>query len=219
MKKIFLFLFLLSTCVIYAQEAGKILYSEDVCSTSLENETQDISFRLDDGLLSIKGRIIANCCGAHFLAYEVYEDSIFLSRTDDGELCDCYCLYDIDIKLENCLSNFYKVKLDDYNNNPGIEVEVGLRQSTSNISIAESIKYYSNPAKKEIIIELLGSDFDSLVLYDIFGKIVKRIDIVNNDKLLIDTENLVRGIYIIHLLKKNEITFLKKNNHPIIFQL
>jgi len=202
-------LFCMISLSLSAQESGEILYSEDLCNAPLKDETQDISFKLENSSLFITGKIIANCCGSHFLKYVIYDDSIFLSRIDKGELCDCYCLFDIDIEIDNCLSDFYKITLADYNGNDGLETEV-YNQSGLNDLTGKDIKYYPNPAEKQIIIELSNYEFEQFILYDTFGNIVKKIEKINSDTLVIDTRNITSGMYIFCLFKTNEIVLAKK---------
>jgi len=211
-RKILISIFALMNFVslsLSAQESGEILYSEDTCYAPQENETQNLVFTLENGSLLITGKIIANCCGSHFLEYLIYDDSIFLSRIDKGDLCDCYCLFDIDIEIENCLSDFYKIKLSDYRGDDGIETEVH-NQSKLNDFKEKDIKYYPNPTKKQIIIELSNHIFEQFILYDTFGNIIIKIEKIESDKLVIDTENIASGMYIFCLFKTNEIILAKK---------
>ena len=203
-------LFCMGPLSLSAQESGEILYSEDVCNASLENETQNLSFKLEKGSLFITGKIISNCCGSHFLEYVIYNDSIFLSRIDKGELCDCYCLFDIDIEIENCLSDFYKIKLADYSGDDGLETEVYNNQSRLNDLTEKDIKYYFSLTEKQIIIKLSNYKFEQFILYDTFGNIVKKIEKIDSDTLVIDTRNITSGMYIFRLFKANEIILTKK---------
>lgn len=203
-------IFSIFSTVLSAQEYGKLLYSENECNNPSENEVQNISFKLENEILHITGRIIANCCGNHFMAYEIYSDSIFLSRIDEGELCDCYCLYDINIEIRNCPSNSYKIKLGEYSGNDGIDTTITLSQSSLNKLEGDEIKFYPNPTKDQLIIELPNYKFDRFILYDILGKTVKSIDIINDNILFINIEDLLSGMYIFRLLKTNGITLSEK---------
>ena len=221
MKKLILFLCLFCFCTIYAQESVKILYSEGPCiksrgvdlvedeEASFEDDIQSLSFKLENGSLFITGKIIANCCGSHHLEYEIYADSIFLSRVDEGELCRCMCLYDINIEIKDCPADSYKIKLLETGHDEGIETIVHSKTGL-NAFIENDIKCYPNPANKYIMIELSHHKFERIALYDGSGKVVNEIKNVENNILRMNTDSFISGSYFLKLFKADGTSITKK---------
>jgi|GEM_PF-1972205 len=214
MKTLLLIVCLFCFCGIYAQETSKVLYAEGNCSsarsdTEDEEQTTTLSFKLENGSLYISGKIVANCCGEHYLEAEIYADSIFLARVDEGELCKCRCLHDINVEIKNCPSDFYKIKLEEYVND-GIETTVYSDAAGLNNLIGQDVKCYPNPAKDHVIVELSNRKVEKIVLYDSFGKTVKEIQGIATDKLVINTEQLMSGTYLIRFFEADGTAFTKK---------
>jgi hypothetical protein len=122
MKKIVFIMSFIICFSAYSQETDTVLYSNNECVEPIsDSDLQSISIQLKDDTLTITGKITANCCGTHFLKYELFEDLVYLSRLDTGNLCDCYCLHEINIKIGGCTSSFYTIKLDEYSGNDGLD--------------------------------------------------------------------------------------------------
>ncbi|MDR2913636.1 MAG: T9SS type A sorting domain-containing protein [Tannerella sp.] len=209
MKKVYFiafFLFSILTTII-AQEKGTIIYGTDNCIESYTYAEQFLNFNLENNKLQICGKILANCCGTHEHEYEIYEDSIFLNRKDYESLCDCYCLYAIDIILDNCNSEFYKIKLSDYPTNSGLDTIIYKSQinKTETILQNKNIICYPNPAKEYTIIEIpetITAPYD-LILYDNSGKMVRNTNNLKNTKLRLNREALPNGFYFFKITGSN----------------
>ena len=129
MRKIILFFMVFVYLSAYSQVSDTILFSNHRCTEPLDiSDSQSMYLQLENDTLTISGKIISNCCGTHFLKYEIFEDSILLTRIDTGNLCDCYCLQDIVIKIGGCTLSNYNVKLHEYSGNDGIETIVSVNQ-------------------------------------------------------------------------------------------
>jgi hypothetical protein len=206
-KILLLNLFILISCVIKAQETNTILFSDQKCDQSLgEDHSQNISFKLEEDTLIITGKIIANCCGFHLLKYEIYPDSIHLSRIDNGDLCDCNCLHTIDLKIGNLTSLYYKISLSEYSYNDGIETSV-LNQTglKDNLNVGK-LKCYPNPMSERMIIELPYPNLMPyiFIMYDSVGKTVRIINDIRTDIFYIEKNGLSKGLYFykIYALEK-----------------
>ena len=138
MKKAILLICLLCSCIAYAQVSNKVLYAvEGSCVTSTsksapDEEAQHLSFRLQNGSLFITGKITANCCGNHYLMYEIYPDSISLSCIDEDGICKCLCPYNVNTEIKNCPANSYKVSLAGYDGYGG-NIETTVHRAVSTI--------------------------------------------------------------------------------------
>jgi len=146
MKKLVFYIMLLVCYSVYSQEIDTMMYSDVECTEPIGgSETQSVSIQLKNDTLSLSGKIIANCCGTHFLKYEVFEDSVYFTRIDTGNLCDCFCLYDIFIKIGGCTSNFYNIKLLEYSGNDGMDTMVNANHTgINNIKNETKNGHFSN---------------------------------------------------------------------------
>lgn len=74
-----------------------------------EIEKQTLAYSIKNGKLHIEGYMFTNCCGLHVLNSLQDENTIFLSRSDMGLLCDCegFHFVNIDIVLYGESSDKY----------------------------------------------------------------------------------------------------------------
>jgi hypothetical protein len=210
MKKIICCLLFLVSYSAYSQ-IDTILYSSG-CDTS-DFGGQKIFLQLKNDTLTLTGKIIANCCGTHFIKYELFESSIYLTRIDTGELCDCYCLYDIDIKIGNCTSNYYNVKLHELSGNDGLDTLIKASQSGINNIIKEKeTVIFPNPFKESATITFSNPDlkYFTFKMFDSSGRLIKTINDLNTTSFQLFRENLNAGFYYFFLYNSDKIRYSGK---------
>lgn len=121
MKKITLFLFLMWLSLIGVAQVRQDTVKY-VVGSKVSDAKQELSFKLIGDSLSISGLMMLNCCGEHYMTYEVYADSIYLKRYEGGPLCDCNSLREVNFKIGKCTGNHYKIFLTSrYNSTDGEE--------------------------------------------------------------------------------------------------
>ena len=79
------------------------------------------------------------------------------------------------------------------------------------------IRAYPNPTADEFTLEYLGDANGQLLkveIYTIYGSLVKETQVVNNNKLIINTKDLASGIYYYKVMLGN--TTVGKNKIMII---
>lgn len=199
---------LVASFSVQSQEKDTILYSNDSCENPPVGDIyrlQNISFKLANDSLAITGKIVANCCGNHFVIYEIYSDSIYLSRLDEGDLCDCYCLYDINIKLGKCMSDSYKIHLSESSPFTGVDTLVNASQSDIYSIIGKSAKIYPNPFNELTTIDFSNINFDSFTfkMFDCSGVLIKTINNLDSESFQIYREGLSNGFYYFYLYNSN----------------
>lgn len=210
MKKLVFIVMLLVCYSAYAQETDTVLYSSNECSEPIgDSDLQNVSMQLKNDTLTISGKIIANCCGVHFLIYEVFEDSVYFSRLDTGNLCDCYCLQDINIKIGGCTSSFYNIKLYEYSGNDGLDTVIYANQTGIINKIEEKkIKICPNPFNETTTIDFLNPNFDcyTFKMFDCSGRLIKTLNGLNTNSFQLNGDNLHSGIYYFHLFN-SDVTY------------
>ena len=195
-------LFVCST--IYSQKTDTMLYSNDECSNTVnDHNSQNVSFTLKNDTLTIYGRIVANCCGDHCIIYNIVKDSVYLFRLDTGNLCDCYCLQKINLKIGGFTSERYKIHLSGYSVYNGIDTIIYSNQTIScnGNTEAKNIEVYPNPFSKTTIVKFSNPSSDSFTfrIFDCSGKLIKTVNNLGSDCFLIDRENLHNGVYYFRL--------------------
>ena len=80
----------------------------------------------------------------------------------------------------------------------------GLNEKSVKIS---DLKIYPNPANEQITLEFNNPTKEKLtaILYDPYGRVLRKISNIEADKLIIDTRNLTRGLYFVQLLTDRQI--------------
>ncbi len=198
----------------YSQETDIIMYSDIECNDPIgASETQSISIQLNNDTLTLSGRIIANCCGAHFLKYEVLEDSIYFTRIDTGNLCDCYCLHEVSIKIGGCTSNFYNVILFEYSGNDGIDTLINVSHTGINsVNDKEKTEIYPNPFNEFATVIFPNPNLYSFTfrMYNCSGNLIKIIPDINSNSFQIYRGNLKAGIYYFSLYNSYNIYYSGK---------
>ncbi len=209
MKRIVLLtLFILFYAISFSQETDTILYSDTECNESLSNsEMQNISIQFSNDTITVSGDIIANCCGMHFIKYEIINDSISLTRIDTGDMCDCYCLHNININIAGCFLDSYNIHLSEYYGNDGYDTIVNNNPTCVYNINNEEIKIFPNPASNSISIDIEKEYTDLTVeIIDETGRVVySRNDLENP----ISLDNFVTGIYFVRLQIDGNVTTKK----------
>lgn len=214
MKRLLFYSILLVCYSAYSQQTDTIMYSDIECNEPIGgSEKQSISIKLENDTIVLVGKIIANCCGTHLIKYEVFEDSIYFTRIDTGNLCDCYCLHDINIKIGDCTSNFYNVKLIELSGNDGIDTLINAQQTGINIpSIEKKTKISPNPFSESTIISFSNPDFNSYTfkMFNSSGSMIKMIKNISTDSFQLQKENLNSGFYYFYLYSSGKTYYSGK---------
>ncbi|MBN1184884.1 MAG: T9SS type A sorting domain-containing protein [Bacteroidales bacterium] len=207
MKKIILLLYALLCYNAQSQViTDTILYAWEECDTPTGNP-QDINFLLDNDSLWIRGNIITNCCGVHFLIYKIFTDTIILTRLDTGYLCDCKCLFKLDMKIGKCSADSFRVILTEYYGHYAIDTlikknQVGITYFGQNDMVSSCIP---NPFSKNATIHFPNpkSENYSFILFDYTGIKVRIINNITSGKLVIEKGNLEKGLYFYQIVNSN----------------
>lgn len=183
------------------EKIPNIFYSKGPCvkNVGITNSFQsltELDFKLIGDSLEIQGKIEANCCGVHFLSYKIEKDSIYLFRLDSGDLCDCKCPYEINIKIGNCTKDNYTVCLATYKEQDKWEIITAVtKKSFVNLSDINTLHIYPNPSKEYITISE-GNAGDKFEIVNIEGKTFANLSIDNYPYQYSITQ-LPKGIYYI----------------------
>ncbi len=214
MKKLVFYLMMLVCYSAYSQETDTILYSNQECSKPFgDSDTQSVFIQLKNDTITFSGKIIANCCGTHFLKYEVFEDLVYFTRIDTGNLCDCYCFYDIAIKIGGCTSGFYNVKLHEYSGNDGLDTLITANQTGINsINNKKKTKIFPNPFNEYTTITFSNPNLDcfSFKMFDCSGNLIKTINRLNSNSFQLHRDNLNIGFYYFYLSNSDKIYYSGK---------
>lgn len=199
---------------VYSQETDTIMYSDIECNESIgASETQSVSIQLNNDTLTLSGKIIANCCGTHFLEYEVFEGSVYFNRIDTGNLCDCYCLHDIFIRIGGCTSSFYNIKLLEYSGNDGIDTLVNANHTgIDNIKNGKKTEIFPNPFNEVATVTFSNPNLDCFTfkMFDCSGSLIKTIYNLNSNSFQLYREDLNAGFYYFNLYNSDKIYYSGK---------
>lgn len=211
----FVVMLVMSSVTLFSQETGKILYSNGPCIKNNNHEETEkitqavtnLSFILENDSLRVTGIIEANCCGSHHLSYIISNDSLLLYRTDEGELCDCMCGFNIDVKIGKCTSKEYTVCLGKYEVPTEWEISEKVLLSGVIDKLIKEARVYPNPFKNSTQIEFSAEEGETyrFELYNEFGELVKNINNVSNGKITLNRENLLNGVYFYRVLQANGV--------------
>jgi hypothetical protein len=190
------------------------MYSDIECSEPIgSSETQSVTIQSKNDTLTLSGKIIANCCGTHFLKYEVFEGSVYFTRIDTGNLCDCYCLHDIFIKIGGCTSSFYSVKLFEYSGTDGIDTLVNANHTGINtINNEKKTEIFPNPFNESAKVNFSNHNLDCFTfkMFDCSGRLIKTINNLNTNSFQLYKENLNAGFYYFNLYNSDKNYFSGK---------
>ncbi len=214
MKKILFYSMLLICYSTYSQGTDTIMYSDIKCNEPIgDSEKQNLSIELKNDTIVLSGKIIANCCGTHLIKYEVFEDAVHFTRIDTGNLCDCYCLHNINVKIGDCTSNFYNVKLFEFSGNDGIDTLINLNQTSTNTpNIETKTKISPNPFSCSTTISFSNPDFSryTFKIFDSSGSMIKIIQNISTDSFQLEKGNLNPGFYYFYLFSPGKTSYSGK---------
>lgn len=77
-------------------------------------EAQNLTYTLENGGLRIRGYMMTNCGGIHFMNCLVIDGCIFLSRSDMWFLFDCDFWHYVDFVIDGIPEGDYEVYLQEY---------------------------------------------------------------------------------------------------------
>ncbi|MBN1184885.1 MAG: T9SS type A sorting domain-containing protein [Bacteroidales bacterium] len=216
MKKIILLLLALLCYNAHSQViTDTILYAWEECDDPIGDPySQYLNFILDKDTLWIEGDIIANCCGFHFLIYEISTDTILLTRLDTGYLCDCYCLFEINEKIGNCTADSFRIILAELFGYDAIDTlikktHVGITHFGQNDMVATCIP---NPfsEKTTLTIPFDGFNNHTIVIFDCSGKIVRIMNNIQTNNLVIERGDLMNGVYYFQIFTYEKFLYSGK---------
>lgn len=201
--------------------------AKDTCEHYLNNNIthKTLHLTINQGLNNTWNLIWTPYEGIEYGTYNIYKgrfniiDSLYLlttipssntSYTDmDNNETDIY--YQIEILLNNpcdITKSISSIRSNIVSNN-----EVGL----SDIEYKSLIKLYPNPTKEKTLLSIEGFSNDAKVMvYDIFGRIIKTYDITKNqNEIEIDVSNLTSGTY--YVVCKDNINGYSKTKKLIVY--
>jgi len=196
---------------------GGCVLTKATASASDSNPTDEsFALSLANDTLYFSGLIRHNCCGDHFIVYNVSGDTINLSRLDKGRPCRCICLFPFSVKIP--ASNFkqYHVLLTSFSSY-GIGIDTTISESVlaerqAKLSARSvSIECYPNPANNlaRIILSGLLSPSGKISVYDISGRNVGELKWLGSFIWQLDASGMSAGTYFIQY-KESERSYLSK---------
>lgn len=186
-----------------------IHYVKGECLHDADVSTASLSFRLKNDILYIDGTIEANCCGEHHLAFFIMSDSISIQVADEGELCDCNCLYAVHEQIEGCEGKEYILGFK--NKNTGTEKTLSLRAEDKTAVPNNPDRHditITRPERNALCIVATGGEAFDLKIYDLSGQLQQSIQGKNGEH--IDITSLPTGTYMLTVNGKAIQKFIKQ---------
>lgn len=167
------YVLLLLVCICSISVSSQVKTIEYVIDSENYADNQSLTYTLEDGGLRIQGYMYTNCCGVHVIHCLVWDNSIFLSRSDMGHLCDCSRNHFVDFLIEEVPEGDYEVYLKEYgcerNTDDFVEISVNA------VSLIQKDNYLLKYADGQYTVTLCGEDipFDARVeIFDCIGRMV-----------------------------------------------
>lgn len=151
-----------------------IFYVKGECLPDTDVSDASLSFRLENNILYIDGTIEANCCGVHHLVFFIMPDSISIQVSDEGELCDCSCLYAVHEQIEGCEGKEYILGFK--NKNTGTEKTISLEAEDKTVVPLHPGRpafTVTQPERNTLCIVTTEGDSFDLKIYDLSGKVLQ----------------------------------------------
>lgn len=143
MKKILLLILLANICCIglYSQSENIFKTVEYAIGEHSDDDivSQSLTYTLENGGLHIKGYMMTNCGGIHFMNCLIVGGNIFLSRAEMGFLFDCDFWHYVDFVIDGIPEGYYQVHLQQYGCDP--ETADYAEISTNTISLVKDKDY------------------------------------------------------------------------------
>lgn len=154
-------------------------------------ESQNLTYTLEDGGLRIRGYMYTNCCGVHVMHCLVWDNSVFLSRSDMGYLCDCSGNHFVDFLIEGVPEGDYEVHLNEYgcerNTDDFAEISIDAIPLVRNRNY--SLQYTDGQYSITLFSENMYSD-THVEVFDCVGRVVWERTYTNNTILIPSPANL-----------------------------
>lgn len=83
----------------------------------------------------------------------------------------------------------------------------------SNTTFADgNLVLYPNPATNNVQISLVNSTekIETVLLYDMLGKEVKKVEITSNETINLNVSDLSKGVYLVEINTENNLKTIKK---------
>jgi hypothetical protein len=207
MKTTFAFLFgIFLSLSIYGQ-SDTVYYSSGCDNTP---KGQYFNFWLQNNIFYSSGSIGGICCGTNFLIYRISNDTIFMRKGHQGDVCYCMCYFPFEFRIKNCNLPSYRIIV----HQTSIDTVIYAQPTITSIfgdSGRPSVSVYPNPARETITVHLLGNWSGSVnfEMYNIIGnKVLSRFDIT--ETFFLDRGGLSAGAYFYKLRTKNGDIFTGK---------
>ena len=118
---------------------------DDRKTRNFENNTSYISYNYKNNILFLTHyNAKFNCCPKSISAQSTIENNkIIIKETENtsSQSCDCMCLYDLKIKVNNIISDIYEVSFDEAYGNDEINFTIDLDNNTSG-TLSYEREYY-----------------------------------------------------------------------------
>jgi len=112
---------------------------------NFKNDTSYISYNYKDNILFLTHyNAKFNCCPKSISAESTIDNNnIIIKETENtsSQSCDCMCLYDLEVKVDNIISNIYEISFDEAYGNDEINFTVDLDNNTSG-TLSYERQYY-----------------------------------------------------------------------------
>lgn len=181
---------------------------------TIEFHTKSISFENGEDFFvefyngstyQIVGRYIA---GTHFSNGSFFTDTIVLNSSSYNFNSNNRIRFRADASANDDQVYFDQVIISGDNvSNAPISIP-SVSEGTPNIkdytrTVIDDIKLYPNPAKTQLIIDVLDRNFEEILIYSINGQLVKKLN-PNVDSLNIDVSNFSAGTYFVQFISEGK---------------
>jgi hypothetical protein len=166
----------------------------------------DKNFIIQNDTLKIYGFIGGNCCTQKTATVNIKDDIVNIKTYESGPECTCSCGFCFAINVPNIKKDSIRVSFDGQS--------FMAKHTISSISLNRSynkIKIYPNPVIDDFTIdfsELQNKKF-SVEIFNLFGKKVYN-STTTNKKVMFDSNQLKKGIYIIRVFGDNKDIYVNK---------